>query len=1666
MPNLPTLSYLPTVPVRATRHAFTLLCHLLCFCAAFQNLLWAQTDVVLPKSVGLSSPQLEKLTKYLQSQVNEGRIAGAVAILSRHGNVSYAKAINLTESKQSEPGENNALQLDSLFRIASMTKPITSAAIMSLVEDGAIALDDPLSKHLPEFQNMRVLAQVEGESVKTKAAMKPITIHDLLTHRSGLTYGWFGPEKLDTIYRDHNIPDLFVPTNEKIADRVNRISRVPLKFEPGSSWDYGVSTDVLGRVVEVVSGLTLEQFFYERFFRPLKMTDTMFVVPQEKQDRLASLFTLGKDKQLLPVSNRPTQAGFLRFSSDYCNSGNFYSGGGGLVSSATDYIRFLHMLLRGGELDGVRVLASSSVRAMTQNQIGEMTIPFPGHGDGFGFGFGVVTDRGAGMDEFSVGSYSWGGIFNTYFWVDPQEELVGLLMTQVFPNDQLDVRANFRKLAYAAIDDSGFERLYRYQPGDEHANPHFNSRQLRVNAAEVSTHPNFASRSEARSSGLARILIDEDLRQIRRANLDVEVWGGHPGTARKRITLNGRSTFHFPEVGTASKNCTHQRASFNLRPSDLVNGHNSLQFACDTGDTFWGHYIVDSAALRIGINKQDMRLSEVGLQDFEPKVQVSTVENKEAFLLGLDGLDPHRDRLKSVQYDARYYGYDENGNGWFTDWHENVATTPQIPDPNPAEEPISFSAIFPTKLLHAQQGVEFRAIVKFKDLPDLQYRTRKLSNFSVPGREGERVRLLTAEELPRPFWSRDKKVKNCSINLDVDPDNIVAAELHVVAWTGGAGDVKDYFTLNGQHIPIAEGSDHKTVYSRIPIDPTILKRGKNEIELLSNTKHHGIEIFLPGPALMVRHRIVQESDQGDSSATKNNLDRPIQLSNAEIHGLDCYRIETTNATFYLDKVGAGLASIIDRDGNDWLSFNPQKGTGAGGEYRGFPNAVFKEAGSYFHARNSGTDACSTNVVYKSADRIRISAVSDNGLWAGHYDFTKLGCTFTLTRKPDGHNYWILYEGTPGGEYEDSDWWMSSTEAKKRRLTEKYDDDIQANTGSEWIAFGDDKVTQMLVLSHWQDDSHPDRFYQMQKKMTVFGFGRAGMKKYLKTVPQSFSIGLVDPHKIAGAKPKEFLAAESFSINCKNQDGQTQDVSPAKLNSQSNDINGYEQFALTNPGDKDAGKRIFSDQRTKCATCHRIGDDGGSVGPNLSAIGGKYDRPHLVDALLHPSRQIGYGYETTIIETVDGKIVSGIAKEAEASKITLLNADNKRLSIAKDEIEQTKVSRTSIMPSGIERSLSKQEFTNLIAYLESLGPAKRKWGSDISGPVNLPKGFRLTTIATGLSGAVAMEIATDGRIFICEQDGALRVVKDDVLLDEPFASIPVEMNWERGLIGVTLAPHFPRDPSVYVVYVSQEPYTHHRISRFVAQGDVASPNSERILFRGDDQSQYGGNVPAGHQGGGIHFGPDGKLYVGLGEQTNGKLAQRMDALQGKILRLNPDGSIPEDNPFLQVTNGKYQAIWAKGCRNPFTFAFDEQEQMLINDVGGKFEEINRGLAGANYGWPVVEHGPTDRKDITGPIHIYPQSSIGGADFCDTDSKWPNEYHNKFFFADFIRGWIKFIDPESPKKAINFVSGIRQPVDLRFAPDGSLYVLLRNAWVVDKKFEGGTSSLIKISYHGDL
>jgi putative heme-binding domain-containing protein len=515
-----------------------------------------------------------------------------------------------------------------------------------------------------------------------------------------------------------------------------------------------------------------------------------------------------------------------------------------------------------------------------------------------------------------------------------------------------------------------------------------------------------------------------------------------------------------------------------------------------------------------------------------------------------------------------------------------------------------------------------------------------------------------------------------------------------------------------------------------------------------------------------------------------------------------------------------------------------------------------------------------------------------------------------------------------------------------------------------------------------------------------------------------------------------------------------------------DADAQRRAAMNITGNPANGKKLFASKVTKCAVCHKVHGQGGEAGPDLSQVGGKLDRTHLIESVLDPSAQILEGYRTTTVELKNGRVLRGIVTAEDAAGFILIDAENRKHPLKASAVESRKVDPTSLMPADLTATLSPVEFADLIAYLESLRTGRRLTpGEGITGAVTLPKGFTVTAVATGLTGCTALAVAPDNRIFVCEQRGTLRVVRSGKLLPESFVKLPVTSTWERGLIGVTVAPDFPKTPHVFVCYVAGKPYPHHVISRLTARGDLAVPGSEVVLFRGDDQRKLGGDKPDGHQGGAIHFGKDGKLYVAIGDGTAGRPAQELTSLQGKMLRLNADGTIPDDNPFVTRAAVKYRAIWALGLRNPFTFAVQPKTgRIFINDVGGKAEEINEGVAGANYGWPTVEHGPTADPRFRGPIHHYPTACIIGGAFAAADSPWPAKFRGRYFFADFNHGFIRSIDPDRPIRASAFATGIRRPVDLGFDADGDLYVLVRDAWVIDQHFKRATGSLLRIRYAG--
>jgi CubicO group peptidase (beta-lactamase class C family) len=391
-------------------------------------------SVIAPESVGLSSEHLEQITKKLEEDVAKGMIPGAVVLVARKGKIAYLISTGYQNKKTGIP-----MSRDSIFRIYSMTKPIVTVAILMLYEEGKLKLSDPLFKYLPEFKNMKVGVEIidketgDIEKFITVPAKRQITIQDLLTHTSGFTYGFIGTSSVKQMYLKAGI----LNANQTLAEFVNKLSKIPLFFQPGTKWDYSRSTDVLGRVVEVVSGMTLDRFLEEMIFRPLGMKDSGFYVKKEDIARLTE-----------PVNIPPA---LLKNATALPK---MLSGGGGLVSTVDDYYRFLHMLLNGGEIDGRRILKKETITLMTRDHLGTLskrTDPFyrPGKGYGFGIGFAVRKEQ-KGWKDGSVGDYWWGGFAGTYFWVDPKEELITIFMIQN-PSLREHYRPLMRDLVYKAI---------------------------------------------------------------------------------------------------------------------------------------------------------------------------------------------------------------------------------------------------------------------------------------------------------------------------------------------------------------------------------------------------------------------------------------------------------------------------------------------------------------------------------------------------------------------------------------------------------------------------------------------------------------------------------------------------------------------------------------------------------------------------------------------------------------------------------------------------------------------------------------------------------------------------------------------------------------------------------------------------------------------------------------------------------------------------------------------------------------------------------------------------------------------------------------------------------------------------------------------------------------
>jgi len=397
-----------------------------------------------------------------------------------------------------------------------------------------------------------------------------------------------------------------------------------------------------------------------------------------------------------------------------------------------------------------------------------------------------------------------------------------------------------------------FWHWHWYKRGLTNGNPAYD-RRFRVNAPETSLHPTFGRRVEARENGMMQIEMNEDLFLLSAAEFYCEAWGGHPGTANKRIVVNGRAQYSLPRVGTEKGHCTYFYPNVPLTLSDLVNGYNAIQFAIDKGSAFWGHMLIDNAAIRVALTNDHPYITTLGLGKFTATVRTRVLPGHRGYELELLVPQKYQDAIATVDFQGWYEGYDENGNLQSRDWHGFTKNRLPMATLGVVHSP-PFSLIWNTELLPAQRNVAVRAAVRFKADTNLVFSTAATTGLVLEHAPGTKVAFLVPRDLPVPFWSRAGELKTCQIDMDLAPECIEAAELHVVTWTGGAGATKEYFKFNEVHYPVAEGERHELIYNRLPVNPRTLKRGSNKIELLSTTDHHGIEVMLPGPALAIRYR--------------------------------------------------------------------------------------------------------------------------------------------------------------------------------------------------------------------------------------------------------------------------------------------------------------------------------------------------------------------------------------------------------------------------------------------------------------------------------------------------------------------------------------------------------------------------------------------------------------------------------------------------------------------------------------------------------------------------------------------------------------------------------------------------------------------------------------------
>ncbi|MBK3397555.1 MULTISPECIES: serine hydrolase domain-containing protein [Methylobacterium] len=401
-------------------------------------------EIGTPEAVGLSSERLGRIVPWMRGYVEAGKLPGLSVTVARRGQVVFSHQEGLRDLARGLP-----MEADTIVRIYSMTKPLTSVAILMLYEEGLFQLDDPITRFLPEFRDMRVLVGGSRAKPETVPAERDITFRDLLTHTSGLSYGFMDATLVDRMYREEGVD--FQTAETSLAAVVGKAASLPLLAQPGAEWNYSIATDVLGHLVAVISGKSFDDFLRERIIRPLGMVDTDFHVPAEKISRFASNYALGEGGRLTLIDDAREGR--------YARPRTVPSGGGGLVATAADYARFCRFVLGGGELDGVRLLGAKTVELMTANHLrgdladmGQPRFSESSYsGIGFGLGFSVMLDPARAQILGTSGEVAWGGAASTAFWIDPAEDLFVIMLTQLMPSSTWPIRRELRVLTYAAI---------------------------------------------------------------------------------------------------------------------------------------------------------------------------------------------------------------------------------------------------------------------------------------------------------------------------------------------------------------------------------------------------------------------------------------------------------------------------------------------------------------------------------------------------------------------------------------------------------------------------------------------------------------------------------------------------------------------------------------------------------------------------------------------------------------------------------------------------------------------------------------------------------------------------------------------------------------------------------------------------------------------------------------------------------------------------------------------------------------------------------------------------------------------------------------------------------------------------------------------------------------